>query len=67
MPWLLTACSRRAGFKMCMIHGGHGNLISQFASPLTTGVRMSTGLPGKQGTLAIEVLDRVRNFAVKTL
>lgn len=23
-----------AGFKMCMVHGGHGNLISQFASPL---------------------------------
>ena len=25
---------KRAGFKMCMIHGGHGNLIAQFASPL---------------------------------
>ena len=25
---------KRAGFKMCMIHGGHGNLISQFASTL---------------------------------
>jgi len=25
---------KKAGFKMCMIHGGHGNLIAQFASPL---------------------------------
>ncbi|MCQ2406133.1 MAG: FAD-dependent oxidoreductase [Oscillospiraceae bacterium] len=25
---------KRAGFKMCMLHGGHANLIGQFSSPL---------------------------------
>ncbi|HTY63756.1 MAG TPA: NADH:flavin oxidoreductase, partial [Acidobacteriota bacterium] len=54
---------KRAGFKMCMIHGGHGNLISQFASRLYNKRKDDYG-----GTLenrarfAVEVLDRVREL-----
>jgi 2,4-dienoyl-CoA reductase-like NADH-dependent reductase (Old Yellow Enzyme family)/thioredoxin reductase len=54
---------KRAGFKMCMIHGGHGNLISQFSSPLYNKRKDDYG-----GSLAnrtrftIEVLDRVRQL-----
>ena len=52
---------QRAGMKMCMIHGGHGNLIAQFASPL---YNMRTDEYGgsleNRSRFAIEVLDGVR-------
>jgi 2,4-dienoyl-CoA reductase-like NADH-dependent reductase (Old Yellow Enzyme family)/NADPH-dependent 2,4-dienoyl-CoA reductase/sulfur reductase-like enzyme len=52
---------KRAGFKMCMIHGGHGNLISQFASLLYN--KRTDDYGGSlenRARFAIEVLDRVR-------
>ena len=54
---------RRAGFKMCMIHGGHGNLISQFASPLyNKRTDEYGGSLANRARFAIEVLDRVRQL-----
>lgn len=54
---------KRAGFKMCMIHGGHGNLISQFASNLYNRRRDEYGGPlENRARFAIEVLDRVREL-----
>ncbi|MBN2320195.1 MAG: FAD-dependent oxidoreductase [Acidobacteria bacterium] len=54
---------KRAGFKMCMIHGGHGNLISQFASLLYN--KRTDDYGGSlenRARFAIEVLDRVREL-----
>jgi 2,4-dienoyl-CoA reductase-like NADH-dependent reductase (Old Yellow Enzyme family)/thioredoxin reductase len=52
---------KRAGFKMCMIHGGHGNLISQFASPRYNKRDDDYGGPlENRARFAVEVLDRVR-------
>jgi 2,4-dienoyl-CoA reductase-like NADH-dependent reductase (Old Yellow Enzyme family)/NADPH-dependent 2,4-dienoyl-CoA reductase/sulfur reductase-like enzyme len=52
---------KRAGFRMCMIHGGHGNLISQFASPLYNKRKDDYGGSlQNRARFAIEVLDRVR-------
>jgi 2,4-dienoyl-CoA reductase-like NADH-dependent reductase (Old Yellow Enzyme family)/thioredoxin reductase len=54
---------KRAGFKMCMIHGGHGNLISQFASRLYN--KRTDDYGGSlenRSRFAIEVLDRVREL-----
>lgn len=62
---------KRAGFKMCMIHGGHGNLISQFASSLYNKRKDDYGGPlENRARFAIEVLDRVRalcgeNFVIE--
>ena len=54
---------KRAGFKMCMIHGGHGNLISQFASSLYNKRRDDYGGPlQNRARFAVEVLDRVREL-----
>ena len=54
---------KRAGFKMCMIHGGHGNLISQFASRLYNKRKDDYGGSLKnRARFAIEVLDRVREL-----
>jgi 2,4-dienoyl-CoA reductase-like NADH-dependent reductase (Old Yellow Enzyme family)/NADPH-dependent 2,4-dienoyl-CoA reductase/sulfur reductase-like enzyme len=54
---------KRAGFKMCMIHGGHGNLISQFASLLYNKRTDEYGGSLKnRARFAIEVLDRVREL-----
>jgi 2,4-dienoyl-CoA reductase-like NADH-dependent reductase (Old Yellow Enzyme family)/NADPH-dependent 2,4-dienoyl-CoA reductase/sulfur reductase-like enzyme len=54
---------KRAGFKMCMIHGGHGNLISQFASSLYNKRRDDYGGSlQNRARFAIEVLDRVREL-----
>ncbi|MBN2242180.1 MAG: FAD-dependent oxidoreductase [Acidobacteria bacterium] len=54
---------KRAGFKMCMIHGGHGNLISQFASLLYNKRTDDYGGPlQNRARFAIEVLDRVREL-----
>lgn len=55
---------KRAGFKTAMIHGGHGNLISQFASPM---FNMRTDEYGgsleNRARFAIEVLKRTRELA----
>jgi len=54
---------KRAGFKVCMIHGGHGNLISQFASSLYNKRRDDYGGPlQNRARFAVEVLDRVRQL-----
>jgi 2,4-dienoyl-CoA reductase-like NADH-dependent reductase (Old Yellow Enzyme family)/NADPH-dependent 2,4-dienoyl-CoA reductase/sulfur reductase-like enzyme len=54
---------KRAGFKMCMIHGGHGNLISQFASRLyNKRTDEYGGSLENRARFAIEVLDRVRQL-----
>jgi 2,4-dienoyl-CoA reductase-like NADH-dependent reductase (Old Yellow Enzyme family)/NADPH-dependent 2,4-dienoyl-CoA reductase/sulfur reductase-like enzyme len=54
---------KRAGFKMCMIHGGHGNLISQFASSLyNKRTDKYGGSLENRSRFAIEVLDRVREL-----
>ena len=46
---------------MCMIHGGHGNLIAQFASPLYNKRRDEWGGSlENRARFAIEVLDGVR-------
>jgi 2,4-dienoyl-CoA reductase-like NADH-dependent reductase (Old Yellow Enzyme family)/thioredoxin reductase len=52
---------KRAGMKMCMIHGAHGNLIAQFASPLYN--KRSDEYGGSlenRARFAVEVLDKVR-------
>ncbi len=52
---------KRAGFKMCMIHGGHGNLIAQFASPLYNQRRDEWGGSlENRARFAVRVLDGVR-------
>ncbi|MDR1728194.1 MAG: FAD-dependent oxidoreductase [Acidobacteriota bacterium] len=54
---------KRAGFKMCMIHGGHGNLIPQFVSPLYNKRRDEYGGPlANRARFAVEVLTRVREL-----
>ena len=53
--------AKKAGMRMCMIHGGHGNLISQFSSPLYN-FRTDEygGSLENRARFTIEVLDRVR-------
>jgi 2,4-dienoyl-CoA reductase-like NADH-dependent reductase (Old Yellow Enzyme family)/NADPH-dependent 2,4-dienoyl-CoA reductase/sulfur reductase-like enzyme len=55
--------AKRAGMKMCMIHGGHGNLISQFASSLYN-FRTDEygGSLENRARFCIEVLDRTRQL-----
>jgi 2,4-dienoyl-CoA reductase-like NADH-dependent reductase (Old Yellow Enzyme family)/NADPH-dependent 2,4-dienoyl-CoA reductase/sulfur reductase-like enzyme len=54
---------KRAGFKMSMIHGGHGNLISQFASTLyNKRTDEYGGSLENRARFAIEVLDEVRRL-----
>lgn len=54
---------KRAGFKMCMIHGGHGNLISQFASTLYNKRKDDYGGSlENRARFALEVLGRVRQL-----
>jgi 2,4-dienoyl-CoA reductase-like NADH-dependent reductase (Old Yellow Enzyme family)/thioredoxin reductase len=52
---------KRAGFKMVMLHGGHGNLIAQFTSSLYN--KRSDEYGGSlenRARFAVEVLDAVR-------
>ncbi|MBR6812480.1 MAG: FAD-dependent oxidoreductase, partial [Oscillospiraceae bacterium] len=55
--------AKLAGMRMCMIHGGHGNLISQFSSPLYN-FRTDEygGSLENRARFTIEVLDRVREM-----
>jgi 2,4-dienoyl-CoA reductase-like NADH-dependent reductase (Old Yellow Enzyme family)/thioredoxin reductase len=54
---------KRAGFRMCMLHGGHGNLISQFASLLYNKRKDDYGGSlENRARFTIEVLDRVREL-----
>lgn len=54
---------QKAGFKMCMIHGGHGNLISQFASPMYNFRKDEYGGSlENRARFCIEILDRVREL-----
>lgn len=55
--------AKRAGCRIAMIHGGHGNLISQFASPLYN-FRTDEygGSLENRARFGIEVLDRVREL-----
>ncbi len=54
---------KRAGFKMCMIHGGHGNLISQFASSMYNKRKDEYGGSlANRARFAVEVLNRVREL-----
>jgi 2,4-dienoyl-CoA reductase-like NADH-dependent reductase (Old Yellow Enzyme family)/thioredoxin reductase len=54
---------KRAGFKMCMVHGGHGNLISQFVSSMYNkrGDEYGGSLENR-ARFAIETLDRIREL-----
>ncbi|MCL2878543.1 MAG: NAD(P)/FAD-dependent oxidoreductase [Acidobacteria bacterium] len=54
---------KRAGFKMCMVHGGHGNLISQFASSMCNKRRDEYGGSlENRARFAVETLDRIREL-----
>jgi 2,4-dienoyl-CoA reductase-like NADH-dependent reductase (Old Yellow Enzyme family)/thioredoxin reductase len=54
---------KRAGFKTAMIHGGHGNLISQFASSMfNKRTDEYGGSLENRARFAIEVLDRTRQL-----
>ncbi|NLO48576.1 MAG: FAD-dependent oxidoreductase [Clostridiales bacterium] len=55
--------AKRAGMKMCMVHGGHGNLISQFSSPLYNFRKDEYGGSlENRARFCIEVLDRTREL-----
>jgi len=52
---------KRAGFKMCMVHGGHGNLIAQFSSPLYNHRRDEYGGSlENRARFAMNILDGIR-------
>ncbi len=54
---------KRAGFNTAMIHGGHGNLISQFASRLHNfRTDKYGGSLENRARFALEVLDRTREL-----
>lgn len=62
---------RQAGMKICMIHGAHGNLIAQFASPkYNQRTDEYGGSLRNRARFACEVLDAVRaevgeNFVIE--
>ena len=52
---------QRAGMDICLVHGGHGNLISQFTSPLYNHRTDEYGGNTEQrARFAIEVCDAIR-------
>jgi 2,4-dienoyl-CoA reductase-like NADH-dependent reductase (Old Yellow Enzyme family)/thioredoxin reductase len=63
--------TKRAGCKMCMLHGAHGNLLGQFASPFyNRRTDEYGGSIANRARFAIEVLDAVRarcgeNFVIE--
>jgi 2,4-dienoyl-CoA reductase-like NADH-dependent reductase (Old Yellow Enzyme family)/thioredoxin reductase len=52
---------KRAGMDICLVHGGHGNLISQFTSPLYN-FRQDEygGSTEKRARFAVEVVEAIR-------
>ena len=62
---------KRAGMDLVMVHGGHGNLISQFTSPLfNKRTDEYGGSTKKRARFAIEVCDEIRrrcgeNFVIE--
>ncbi len=62
---------KRAGMDICLVHGGHGNLISQFTSPLYNHRQDEYGgSTEKRARFAVEVLDAIRrkcgeNFVIE--
>ena len=52
---------KQAGMDICLVHGGHGNLISQFMSPMYN-FRQDEygGTTEKRARFAIEVCDAIR-------
>lgn len=62
---------KQAGMKMCMIHGAHGNLIAQFASPkYNKRTDEYGGSLENRARFAVEILDAVRakvgeNFVIE--
>ncbi|MBC3797314.1 FAD-dependent oxidoreductase [Acetobacterium tundrae] len=63
--------TKRAGCKMCMLHGAHGNLLGQFASPLyNKRTDEYGGSIENRARFALEVLNAVRercgeNFVIE--
>ena len=56
-----AARMKRAGMDICLVHGGHGNLISQFTSPLYNHRRDEYGgSTENRARFAIEVCDAIR-------
>ena len=62
---------KRAGMDICLVHGGHGNLISQFTSPLYNHrTDEYGGSLENRARFAIEVCDNIRkkcgeNFVIE--
>ena len=62
---------KQAGMDICLVHGGHGNLISQFTSPLYNHRSDEYGgSTEKRARFAIEVCDAIRekcgeNFVIE--
>lgn len=54
---------KRAGMDICLVHGGHGNLISQFTSPLYNHrTDKYGGSLENRARFAIEVCDKIREL-----
>ena len=52
---------KAAGFRMCLVHGGHGNLIAQFTSPLYNHrTDEYGGTLENRARFGIEILDGIR-------
>ena len=52
---------KQAGMDICLVHGGHGNLISQFMSPMYNKRQDEYGgTTEKRARFAIEVCDAIR-------
>ena len=66
-----AAMMKRAGMDICLVHGGHGNLISQFTSPLyNKRTDEYGGSLENRARFAIEVCDNIRqkcgeNFVIE--
>ena len=60
---MAAARMKRAGMDICLVHGGHGNLISQFTSPLYNHRTDQYGGSTKnRARFAIEVCDKIREL-----